>query len=391
MILMIPALFSYKKHISFNVMMFLFVPLFLLSAMRYNIGRDYDSYMIIFNDPEKMQVREKGYMLLNNLAVNYDLSLQAVIIIYAMFTLIFAFLFISENSKNKILSLFIFYTYTPFYLQTLNTLRQGLAIYIFMYTTRFIRERKLFKYCFFILMAAFFAHNSVLVTLPLYFLLNRKYRAITKMILIGIFVCMSGFMDLIIKKTPYAVYLLGSTGEGGFSPVFILDVFLCMVIVLFMANNYEYIFYNIALLSLCILSIGIILNESPIFVVISRINEFFLPALIIMIPSLIQKLKKYKKIIYYTCIACFFLVFYFSMTENGVANQLVPYKTFLGVYNTGIFFDISMVMIAGIFSLFLLKVSNISHKNEINNPFTRIFIYKRKLNFKNNRKINYEF
>ncbi|WP_169310636.1 EpsG family protein [Treponema brennaborense] len=369
MTLMIPALFSYPKQISFNVMMFLFIPLFLLSAMRYDIGRDYDSYMIIFNNPEKMQVHEKGYMLLNNLAINYDLTLQAVIIIYAMFTSIFAFLFISENSKNKILSLFIFYTYTPFYLQTLNTLRQGLAIYIFMYATRFIRERKLFKYCFFILMAAFFAHSSVLVTLPLYFLLNRKYRTTTKMVLVGIFVGMSSLMHLIIKATPYAVYLLGSSGEGSFSPVFILDVLLCVVVVLFMVNNHEYIFYNIAFLSICILSMGIALNDSPIFVVVSRINEFFLPGLIIMIPSFIHKQKKYKEIGYYACILCFFCVFYFSILMNGVENQLVPYKTFFGVYHTGIFFDISMIVIAGMFSLFLLKITDSLQKNKIGNFF----------------------
>ena len=337
--LLFAVFFSYRKNISCELLLFLFIPLFLLSAMRYDIGRDYDTYLRIYETPEQIQVHEKGYMLINNFAIQHDLTLQFVIIVYAVFTLTFAYLFISENSKNKILSLFIFYTYTPFYLQTLNTLRQGLAIYIFMYATRYIRERKFFAYCLFILLAAFFAHNSVIVTLPLYFLLNRNYKVPIKVIMIAGSLVMSGLLEIIVKSTPYAVYLLGGDGEGGFAPIFLLDVFLCGIIAIFFKKKTDTIFYNISFLSLCILSMGIVLKASPIFVVVSRINEFFLPSLIIMIPLFVQELKKYRQIFYYVIIICFFGVFYFSITINGVMNQLVPYKIFFGIFHNDYLLD----------------------------------------------------
>ncbi|MBQ9205340.1 MAG: EpsG family protein [Treponema sp.] len=356
--ILLTALFSYKRKVTPELLLFLLLPLFLLSAMRYDIGRDYDSYMIIFNHPELMQVHEKGYMLINNFAIQHDLTLQFVIILYALLTLIFAYLFIFENSKNKILSLLIFYAYTPFYLQTLNTLRQGLAIYIFMYATRFIRKKQFVKYCILIVSAAFFAHNSVVVTIPLYFLLNRNYKPVMKLIMIGTSVIVSGLLEIVVKATPYAVYLLGGDGEGSFAPIFLLDVSLCGAIVCLYKNKSKCIFYNLTLLSLCILCMGIVLKSSPIFTVVSRINEFFLPSLLITIPSFVQNSRKYRQIFYYFCLFCFLGVFYFSITLNGVMNQLVPYKTFFGVFHNDLFIDDILIFWGSAFFVGILQSYN---------------------------------
>lgn len=356
--ILLTALFSYKRKVAPELLLFLLIPLFLLSAMRYDIGRDYDSYMIIFNHPERMQVHEKGYMLINNFAIQHDLTLQFVIILYALLTLIFAYLFISENSKNKILSLLIFYTYTPFYLQTLNTLRQGLAIYIFLFSTRFILKKHFVKYCFFIVFAAFFAHNSVIVTIPLYFLLNKNYKPVMKLIMIGTSVAVSGLLEIVVKATPYAVYLLGGEEKGTFAPIFLLDVFLCGAIVCLYKNKSECFFYNLTLLSLCILCMGIVLKSSPIFTVVSRINEFFLPSLLITIPSFVQNSRKYRQIFYYLCLFCFLGIFYFSIRINGIINQIVPYNTFFGAFHNDLFIDVILIFLGSVFFIGILQSYN---------------------------------
>lgn len=351
--LLLVALFSYKKEVSSGILIFLFVPLFLLSAMRYDIGRDYSTYMLIFENPDLIGVNEKGYMLINNFAIQHGLTLQFVIIIYSMLTLLFAFIFISENSKNKILSLFIFYTYTPFYLQTLNTLRQALAIYIFLYATKYIHKKNFLAYTLYILFAAVFAHNSVIVVLPLYFLLDRKYSNIIKCGLIACFIAVSSLLEFIVQSTPYAIYLLGDSGAGGFSPVFLMDILLCALVVFFQKKT-NYIYSNITFFSLCILSMGVFLKASPIFTIVSRINEYFLASLVISISSRINDFRKYKKLLYYASICCFFSVFYFSLSVNGLENQLVPYQTFFNVFHNDIYFDILMIINVLMFALNML-------------------------------------
>lgn len=352
--LLLVALFSYKKEVSSGILIFLFVPLFLLSAMRYDIGRDYSTYMLIFENPYLIGVNEKGYMLINNFANKYNLTLQFVIVIYSMLTLLFAFLFIYENSKNKILSLFIFYTYTPFYLQTLNTLRQELAIYIFMYATKYIRRKEFLKYCILVIFAAVFAHNSVIIILPLYFFLNRKYKLITKILIFVFFLLISKVLNIIVQTTPYAIYLRGVGNESVLSPIFLLDVILCATVFLFSSRFKEKLFCNISFISFCILIMGIILRVSPVFVLVSRINEFFLVSLVITIPDLITKFKKYRNILYFFCLVCFFAVFCLSMLVNGVKNQLVPYQTFFCVFHNGCFFDVFMIFTSLMIALTLL-------------------------------------
>lgn len=331
-IILLFTLISYDRKISKSIIYFLFLCLFVFSAIRYDIGRDYDSYLTIFENPDKMQTSEKGFMLFNGLLKNLGFSVQSVIIVFSAITLIFAFLYIEENSSDKSLSIFIFFTFSPFYLGSLNTIRQALAIYVFLYSVKYIKSRKFVRYFLHIVAIAFFAHKSAVILIPLYFVLNHRWNNFFKLSLIIFSILITKILDLIIDATPYAIYLLGESGTNFLSPVFLVDFIVCFSIAFFLRKSFVYKeYYNIAFLSLCVLIMGVLMNGNPVFVLIARINEYFLASIIVLVPEIIKRFKS-KQIIYSVCILGFSLIYILSICINGEANQNTPYKMYFGIY-----------------------------------------------------------
>lgn len=327
------SLLTYTKKVSSSVLLFCFVFIFVLAAIRFNLGRDYDTYVKMFYMPEKIGTSEIGFMLINR-ALNYTgFSVQAVIIFYAFVTQFFAYQFIKRESPNTALSLLIYFSFTPFYLETLNTIRQGAAIYIFLYAIKYIKERKLFKYCLFIITAAVFAHSSVLITLPLYFLLNKEYTLKARMLLLAILVGVNRFIEILIKYTPYAKYLSVLEVSNTIAPLTIIGMLICSYLFIKYYYSNEMILSNLNYIYICISVLCILNRSSIIYLLLDRINHYFLPAIIILIPLYFKSKTKTivpKVVCYYALIIGFSLLFILSIYYKGSENQLVPYHVFFG-------------------------------------------------------------
>ena len=148
---------------------FLFVVFF--CALRFYVGNDYARYVIGFYGIKQfyganVYFWEPTYFILNRIFLN---CYAGYIYVFAFATLIsFIFIFKTLNYYN-ILKWGIFFTFTLGLLIFLNNgIRQGVALSIFIYSIRFIENRKFIRYLLCILLAATF-HFSAFILVFVYF------------------------------------------------------------------------------------------------------------------------------------------------------------------------------------------------------------------------------
>lgn len=166
---------SKQKNILFAITFFF---LFIVSAIRYNVGRDYmDTYVFTYNlvKADAINIRaDIGFFLLNKIVIFFNGSYQWIFVITSFIINIFICKAISRQSENKMLSLFI-YICGSFYFFSMNGVRQSIAIALFYYSLSLIKKRKLLKYMIINLIGSSF-HASALLFLPLYFILDKEFK-----------------------------------------------------------------------------------------------------------------------------------------------------------------------------------------------------------------------
>lgn len=153
----------------------LWVGLTLFAGFRHDVGMDYMSYLDQIQDyRQNGYVQwEYAYQLFLGFASLVGLADQSLYLAMAMLTAICFYGYISYHSKAPLLSTFFFLALPPIFLSSLNISRQFVAIAIFAFALRYIVNKKLLLYCFFI-MVAFSFHKSAIFALPLYYFLGRS-------------------------------------------------------------------------------------------------------------------------------------------------------------------------------------------------------------------------
>ena len=97
-------------------------------------------------------------------------------IFFGCVTVITWYFFIKGSYEYQFLLplMFFFVISTGFFFWTISGLRQSIAIMVFFYSIRFIKEHKIKNYVLTLLLASFF-HVSIVLLLPFYFIKNLKY------------------------------------------------------------------------------------------------------------------------------------------------------------------------------------------------------------------------
>jgi len=165
----------------------------LISGFRdVKIGTDFSGYVefyeYILNNHEfkygKFLGTEFGYNYLNLWAAKINVPYPLFFASVTMFTWYF---FIKGSYKYQhLLPLMFFFIITSgFFFWTLSGLRQSISIMIFFYSIKFIIERDFYKYIIYILIGSLF-HNSLLIMLPVYFLVYVSYKRTYAFILFSV-------------------------------------------------------------------------------------------------------------------------------------------------------------------------------------------------------------
>ena len=155
-----------QGNIIFTVTIFICA---LVLGLRYNVGVDYASYKIIYENLSIDRL-EIGYQFLcivfNSLGFPFP-----VLTTFIAFLQLYLFYIGLKDYKSLLPWIFFFYFTTLYIFVSLNGMRQTLAFSIFVYSLHFIRDKKLLKYAITILIATSF-HKSAIIFIPLYFILN---------------------------------------------------------------------------------------------------------------------------------------------------------------------------------------------------------------------------
>ena len=146
-----------------------------LASLRYVTGFDYRSYEAIFQkiagqDLACLTAREPGYFLLNWTAALWGGDYRAFLFLVHLLVTALVLLWVERHSSAPWLSVYLFVT-LQYFAMSMNLLRQSIAAAIVLWTYPFLQQRRLLPFCGVVLLAFCF-HQSALLMLPLYFLLN---------------------------------------------------------------------------------------------------------------------------------------------------------------------------------------------------------------------------
>lgn len=191
----------FGRVITYDEVLFVYIAtvLTLLSAFRFETGRDWINYIEMFQNAKSFYNDsdiEKGYIGINILFKYFRLTywqMQACILIFCSYVLFTSF---HKRSSYPLYTLIIYFC-LYYFSNDLAQTRQYIAMSILILGLKFIRERKILIWCLFVLLAMQF-HVTAIVAFPLYFTCRINIKPIYAYILLGVCLCISLFgLDLV--------------------------------------------------------------------------------------------------------------------------------------------------------------------------------------------------
>lgn len=167
--------YGIRSSISYRYIYIGFFILLFWGAFRYGVGADYFSYAYFYEKYRLLSWQqifseitgEFGYKTIIKL-VSYIDYLPVYYGFYCFVILYMFYKFIKEEYSNLPLFLVFFIFLLDIYTVSFNIMRQGIAIVIALYSSKFIIKRDFLRFVLFIFLAFSF-HMSVLFFLPAYF------------------------------------------------------------------------------------------------------------------------------------------------------------------------------------------------------------------------------
>ena len=336
------------------------IPFILVSALRYDVGTDYFyRYVPDYNSlvrGESVDNLEIGFKMLVRLCILITSDYQILFILTSIITISLFMYTIHKQSKNKFLSVAIFFL-GGFFFQSLNILRQYISIVLVFFTYKYLLEK---KYWIFILgvVLAFFIHNASIVCLILLLLKEKEVLNLKSIIIIALVIFIFGtpLMNIfrnIVENTRFNVYLNSIYDRGEMRILTILSnvilyIFMYMLYIVKKKNkkitNEDILYINIQGITL------IFIMLSSQFYLFFRIAYYFMIFQIVSIPYFIKTIDIKELYDYYIInimknkipikenivikiptILAVMIIFYFSviLTYTNILNndeEVTPYK-----------------------------------------------------------------
>lgn len=204
------ALFLNKKYEILNQVLVIFLMTFLtlMIGFRYGVGIDYFSYEEWFH----LWYENITYEWIYSLLVFFFKTTTGEFYYLTLFMALITNFFIYKGlTKRNIKNIYLVFAIMIFMSSSLfvfaNIMRQGLVVAIFFYCSIFIKERKKWRYFFWILIGSGF-HLSILFLLPFYYLhrINIKFKYY-------VFLLLMSYLLVYIEFTKNIFQYI-----GGFSP-----------------------------------------------------------------------------------------------------------------------------------------------------------------------------
>lgn len=340
------------------------VPMFFISAIRYNVGTDYekryvaDYYTLL--EGKNVGNLEIGFKAIDYLCLFFTKEPYLIFVITSLIILAIIFEVIYKKSSNKILSIIIFFL-GGYFFATLNIIRQYISVAFILLGYQFLmNENKKKAYIGFVICAilAFFMHSSSIICFIIILLTKKNIMDARWVIPLSILILILNknimvILTPIIKNTRFNVYLTGKFTTGELSILQIVEN-----LIIYLAMYFSYYFekkqgkeldkQGITLLN--IQGLALLLTVSGVIhTLFIRMAIYFVAFQIISIPYFFNILqfntitdkinKKFKKnlktktveIIIYSCIVLGFSAMFIYTNILNNDNEVLPYKTIFSI------------------------------------------------------------
>ena len=333
---------------------YLLIVLVLFSAIRFDVGWDYNMYVSIIRSAcADYKVRELGdfwfnYFKIANLTgdVWLPISILSVVtnlLIYYSLKLLFL-----KNEQLIKISLLFYALYPDFYLSSFSTIRQWLAValcfFVFCTYLKNKNTKSLFLLLFTVYLSSVYIHSSSIAFLGLIFL-EIAYNSIRNLwvLLTGsvfVFFFIFYYVDNLVLAffEEYQIYSDVDSKYGG------KFIYIKACIGAFLLWGYKFVHTKKSVASfLCFVSVFAISFSTLIILVIestifNRIVLYFMIPILIPIGQIIYRLKKkhiHINIIYVLFMSALFLLYLNHVKDTDIAaSKYVPYKTIWSEKNT---------------------------------------------------------
>lgn len=332
--------FTRRQGLNTLSLLAIFTVLFLLAALRLEVGNDYGTYVDTIHE-----IYVGGYVVtepLFNAVVKVLCELSGgenYLLVFAVFAFVTIWIFLKalyEQTDDFPLAFFLFMT-LGIYFRTFNTVRYYFVLAITLYSFRYIFRKEYGKFVLLIVLAAFF-HKSVLVVIPIYLIANMTWKKWHMAVLTVGATCMVLFRDLIMKialvlypSYKDTIYLETETGLSGN----LMSVVRCIAVLVLALICYKdawkeeksnRFYFKLNFLAILLYLCGSFLP------LVGRICYYLMTSHILFIPAILGGIKNEKKKKIFTVLVIMAGVIYFLLflkTANQPGVRVLPYKSWL--------------------------------------------------------------
>jgi hypothetical protein len=327
-----------KKRRGIAFLSIFFIGLFLVLSFRStNVGIDLSTYESMFNSFSKLDLPkilaldyETGYVLLNKVVAICGGDFQTLLVACAFLTTFPFWLLYKDEAENyPILIMALFLVVFPFAV-IFSALRQAIAMGLVALSYLATKKHKLFTFIFTVLLAYTF-HESAWVAFIIYPIYNIKVKPFWLWCIIPIMVIVFLLNDHIFE---FILPLFNQKYEKYDTITNTTDYAMLLLFIVFLAFSFIVPDENIlddeskGLRSILLLVVFLQLFV-PISFVAMRINYYFIPFVLLLIPKVMKSAKeKYVALMplanFVMC--AFFITYFFVIGHLGRATlNIVPY------------------------------------------------------------------
>lgn len=332
--------FTRRQGLNTLSLLAIFTILFLLSALRMEVGNDYETYVDTIHE-----IYVGGYVVtepLFNAVVKVLCELSGgenYLLVFGVFAFVNIWIFLKalyEQTEDFPLAFFLFMT-LGIYFRTFNTVRYYFVLAITLYSFRYIFRKEYGKFILLIVLAAFF-HKSVLVVIPIYLIANMTWKKWHMTVLTAGAVGMVVFQDLIMKialelypSYKDTIFLQTETGlSGNLMSILRCVAVLALAVICYQdswkENKENRFYFKLNFLAILLYLCGSFLP------LVGRIGYYLMTSHVLFIPAILGSIKNEKKKKIFTALVIiagviYFLLFLRSANQPGV--RVLPYKSWL--------------------------------------------------------------
>lgn len=272
--------------------------------------------------------KEVGYTLLNILLSFITHNRYIFIFILTAFIYFFVYQSFKKYVCDYAFGLVLFLGLMFFF--TFTYLRQVMAMGLIWFSIRYIIDRNFLK--FFLLVAmAFSLHNSALIFLPMYFIVNRRYKmsilimGLSVALILGVLGVFGTLFDAYGESVEATMRTDKYVEDAGFRFAYLFEALLFLLPIL---PNYKRLTEDKEQMVLC--NLALIFCATLLFFIRSenggRLSWFFMMGVISTLSTVFHNFTKYKN---YRSLVIFisFILYFRILVQWGIL--LYPYKTFL--------------------------------------------------------------